>query len=525
MYKLVAVGGKIRGQEYNLTEGENIFGRNADCTFQITLQGISGRHLSITISGESVYLEDLGSSNGTFLNGKLVKKSSISTSDQIALPGVIFQLVHVAEKKVIVKKKVAKNKEENDESLDLGHVPPMPKSLMGKVIYLFRFKLMPVIYGFNEQYEWRSLVAILLSIFVAITIFLTIFPVLDTSKNILIQEMIKRANHYTKMIGRLNATALQRKDIDKLDTAFLENEDGVKSYELFDLDGRIVSPVEKLNKYINDPFSIWAMKEINAQNNARQYHGQIFHRGLSEGEIGVAMGITAYNVKSGVQELFGIIAIRFAPQSLASEATASSKAYLESLVVAAAVAIIFFGILYFLTIRHIDEMHLQIEESLRNKRKELDSKYVMTELNPLRNTINSLIQRVRDLQKTDMGEFNEVEEDSNYVDILSEFVVGAQGPVMVLNSEKNIQKINMEAEDLVGIRESLAIGSSLLDSARDQGFAATVTDLCDQSASHDGRAQTDVYELMGVEYNIYVTALVGKDNFAKAFYVTFVKEE
>ena len=101
-------------------------------------------------------------------------------------------------------------------------------------------------------------------------------------------------------------------------------------------------------------------------------------------------------------------------------------------------------------------------------------------------------------------------------------MAGAQGPVFFLNSEKLIEHINPEGEDLTGLRESTAQGTSLLDSARDQGFAATVIDLCDQSANNEGTDQSEVYELTGKNYLIHVTALMGKDNFAKSFYITFV---
>jgi transcriptional regulator with PAS, ATPase and Fis domain len=147
------------------------------------------------------------------------------------------------------------------------------------------------------------------------------------------------------------------------------------------------------------------------------------------------------------------------------------------------------------------------------------------EMSPLRNTINSVLSRVRELQNDDSGEFAEIEEDAPYVRRLYEFMAGAQGPVMVLNSEKLIEHINPEGEDLTGLRENTAQGESLLDTARDQGFAATVIDLCDQSANNEGTNQSEIYELTGKNFVLNITALMGKDNFAKAFYLTFVQDE
>ena len=105
MFKLIAVGGKIRGKEFVLNEGENIFGRSLECDFPLKIDGVSKKHLSLTVNGESCFLEDLKSSNGTFVNGKIIKKQTVVDKDKITLPNVIFQLVYVKEKKKIVKKK------------------------------------------------------------------------------------------------------------------------------------------------------------------------------------------------------------------------------------------------------------------------------------------------------------------------------------------------------------------------------------------------------------------------------------
>ena len=155
MYRIVAVGGRLRGKEFDLKDGVNTVGRSQDCTIVIEQDGISKTHMQITVSGESCFLEDLGSSNGTFVNGKLVKKKTLEDKDKIALPNIIFQLVYVKEKKIIIKKQVAKNEEE-DLSLDSKEVAP--KDFFGRIKFAFKHKLMQVLYGFNEQYEWNFII-------------------------------------------------------------------------------------------------------------------------------------------------------------------------------------------------------------------------------------------------------------------------------------------------------------------------------------------------------------------------------
>lgn len=516
MYKLVAVGGKLRGTEIVLNEGENVLGRSSEADHVVSSDGVSKKHMRITVNGETAFVEDLGSSNGTFVNGKLTRKMTVKDGDKVALPNVIFQLVYVAEKTVIVKKKVAKG---SDEDVDLSLDEVMPTSIGGKMIYFFKTKVMPIIYNFNEQYEWSALVGILLFFFIGVNVSLIIFPVLRESKRLLVREIAMRGKQYADEVARTNSIPLSRRNIDKVDTNFLESAEGVQSYELFDFDGRIVRPITQLSTYVKDPLSVEALNFYKDSRNLNNTYVQ----SLSQGVIGIGRAIKAYDVTTGREETVGVVAIRFAPRSLAVEAANNSSAFLESLVTSSMVAVIFYGMLYFLTIRPISELRVQTEQVLRGRRKELESSSMFKEIAPLRSTINSLLQRLRELQNTGEEEMQSTEEEGPYVRTLMEFMSGAQGPVMVLSGDKLIQGINPEAEDLIGIRQTASQGMALLDAARDQGFAATLMDLCDQSANNDGVHQKENYEIGGKDIVVNVVALIGKDKFAKAYYVTFVR--
>lgn len=523
MFKLVVVGGKLRGKEFVLADGDNVIGRGSDCDVVVPVEGISKKHLKVTVNGETAFAEDLGSSNGTLINGKIIKRMTVKDGDKIALPNLILQIVYVLERKVIVKKKVVKGGSNDEDAYDdLNQVEPMPENLLAKPIWIFKHKLMPIIYSFNEQYEWHALVGILLFIFIAINISLTIVPVLSDSRRLLLKEVGYRAKQYAAEVDRLNNVFLRDKNLDQVYTGFLEGEDseGVESYKLFDTEGRVYRPVAELNTIVNDPFSVEALKYFRVEKNQDQE--KIYREGNI---VRVARAIKAHDKNLGRDVVVAIIALEFAPTSLATEAANNSKAYLESLVTSGMVAIIFFGMLYYMTVKPLEELKVQIERVLRGRQKELESKTMFKELHPLRNTINSVLMRIKELQNTESGETQSMEEDAPYIRALEEFMAGSQGPVMILNSEKIIQRINPEAEDLVGLRENASAGQSILDTARDQGFAATLIDLCDQSANHEGCNQKEVYEIGGKQMTVNVTSLIGKDKFAKGFYITFVRND
>jgi DNA-binding winged helix-turn-helix (wHTH) protein len=55
-----------------LVEGPNVVGRSEDAPIQIVAPGVSRRHARIVVRGDQAILEDLGSKNGTHLNGHRV---------------------------------------------------------------------------------------------------------------------------------------------------------------------------------------------------------------------------------------------------------------------------------------------------------------------------------------------------------------------------------------------------------------------------------------------------------------------
>jgi hypothetical protein len=101
-------------------------------------------------------------------------------------------------------------------------------------------------------------------------------------------------------------------------------------------------------------------------------------------------------------------------------------------------------------------------------------------------------------------------------------MLGTSGAAMILNSQKNLIQINTPAEDLCGIRQSMSEGMNILDITKERGLAATLIELCDASANNSGTSQQGHYELQGKPHNVFVNSLMGKDGFAKSFYITFV---
>jgi DNA-binding winged helix-turn-helix (wHTH) protein len=73
-------------REVALSDGENVLGREPTVAFWIDLNSVSRRHARIVVADGAATIEDLGSRNGTFVNGKRIEgPTKLANGDKIKI--------------------------------------------------------------------------------------------------------------------------------------------------------------------------------------------------------------------------------------------------------------------------------------------------------------------------------------------------------------------------------------------------------------------------------------------------------
>src|SRR5579871_32231 len=94
-FQLTIAEGKEAGREFVFQQAQVVIGRTSECDVVLYDPGVSRKHARIFNEGDTYFVEDMGSSNGTKVNGSVVKKQALVDGDHVSLGPVVFNFIAV----------------------------------------------------------------------------------------------------------------------------------------------------------------------------------------------------------------------------------------------------------------------------------------------------------------------------------------------------------------------------------------------------------------------------------------------
>lgn len=97
-YALRFISGKYQGGEFPLKMNRDVvIGRSSDLDMVLVEDMVSRKHAKISMSNGQVIIQDMGSTNGTFVNGEKIKRVRLREGDRILIGTSIIKLISVEE--------------------------------------------------------------------------------------------------------------------------------------------------------------------------------------------------------------------------------------------------------------------------------------------------------------------------------------------------------------------------------------------------------------------------------------------
>ena len=93
-YVLRFISGKYQGGEFPLVPDKQIVvGRSSDLDMVLVEDMVSRKHARIALTEDQIWIEDLGSTNGTFVNGEKVKRARLKEGDRVLIGTSILKVI------------------------------------------------------------------------------------------------------------------------------------------------------------------------------------------------------------------------------------------------------------------------------------------------------------------------------------------------------------------------------------------------------------------------------------------------
>lgn len=91
--KLQVVQGRPEGKSLLFPVGEYVFGRGPECHVRPNSEWVSRQHCILRVTSGGIFIRDLGSRNGTLVNGtRVIGERQLASGDQVQVGPLVFSV-------------------------------------------------------------------------------------------------------------------------------------------------------------------------------------------------------------------------------------------------------------------------------------------------------------------------------------------------------------------------------------------------------------------------------------------------
>ena len=568
------------GASIEVSNGESAIGRVATNEIVLASGNVSKKHAVLVVDNTKISVRDNGSSNGTFVNGELTARRDLRVGDKISIGEYVFEVKEPSAPgtadggNVLAlptpKKRRPRPGSETGRlrtrasasgnlpaaSNDFGGLPDFanaapygdspvadhagysdapsvpaapaePTSLVGRLQFLLEHRILPYFYALNTKHEWRVLSIGMVALFLVSTSLIGVWPLITSHEDEFTKELERKAKMIAIELAERNASVVASRQDSKADVGTFARalSNGVRGAYIIDLDLKIIAPADRAGQVLGAgeeaQFINQARKAFSERLDDDQKKGRV--KKLDGGSIVAVEPIRAYSAKVARNVIVGISAVVIDGEVAVLSGGEVAVAYGYALIIAAAIGLLIFYILYKVTLRPLTELNDQIDQSLRGEFVDMKSSILFEEIQPLRNVVESALQRIPKSGDEGAGSVSSGMQSSDLTPSLRCFAEAASIASAVFDDTRQITYLNSAFEEVTGIRSDANLGQMISFAARDQGLISLVEDLFAR-VTPGGDALAEAFEFSGVNYRVSCVAF-GSMGSAKAYTLTLFKEE
>ena len=517
MWALRILNGPQAGTNYPLKEGENLIGRASGSDIQLQSNGISKTHCKIVIEGTNVIVLDQNSSNGTFVNGRLVKEKQVQDGDKISVHDTIIDLhynVIPFPNGNVQNENVSSFENENPfDSVPTGEhkESEAPATLKDNVEKYVENVVMPSVYRLIELFELKWVLGCFVLAFILLVSSLSTIPMIQITQSSIEKESQRRALTIARNIVYTNERLIQQGLTSSLTVSAANREEGVKLAAIIEAkSGRILAPASKAGSFENIPF-------LNVARDIAKYKHYEFVDTMNDKTIGASVPIRVYNPSQQTTNVYAFAVVIYDISALSIDQGKTISLLVQTLAIACLLGFILFFFMVKLIEKPISVLNRNIDQSIKDGTN-ISNPYQFPILNDLITNINSMLARLGSGGASGDNEHQYVDktfEAQNLVRLFEEASFAVQ-------LDNTMIDCNPSFESLLGT-VSGNIQNQPLEELNDQAFILCIQDLIDRCKQQPSLIASNSLEFNGMPMEIDAQAISG--NKGIEFFIFTIKQQ
>lgn len=533
MWSIRILSGKLAGQFFQLKSGSTTIGRAPNCDVVIASQSVSKEHARIEVLADKVILTDLGSRNGTFVNGVQIRSQKVHNGDKIALNDIIVELTDkAAQLPRKPKSRPAQVSNQYQAQFNTNQYPPSvpvrqnsmigydganalqnsggggmqpqialvpePPPQQGLAAFAHNYidnVVMPGVYKLPEWMEFRSVIGLFTVAFVITVTCFSAIPLTRILKDSVERESQNRAKTIARNLADRNRGAIQQGLVSALSTDWADNEPGVdRAYIIQHATGEILAPPNMAGRVASETFV-----------NANRKFGKEHVEQVDDSTVGVLVPIAFMNPTTGSAQVQAHAVVIYNMGTLA----VSGEKTLALLVQVLFLALFFGGVLYYFLIRLIEypiaQMDRQVKAALNDGKSQVTVSYRFPQLQELASNVNNAIQRA---MSGDLGsnmsqnyEYDRSNEMNGLLNIIPT-------PAAIVNP-RDISFLATNALFTDAIARGQDWSNTKIEAILEQSLRLNLSSLLDTASQDAMHSAQDELEVNNVPYTLHAQGVYG----------------
>lgn len=510
MWSIRFFNGKLKGQKIPLKEGDYIIGRSEECQIVLAEYGISKKHAKLEIHQNEIFISDLQSSNGTYINGVQIQDEKIKIKDKISLYNITFDIIQEG----LVPSAYSPPQQQQEDGGGRGYLSPQQtahhghsdnppqvvKLTLKNWFYNYLDKVvLPGIYKLPVWLEFKWVIACFLIFFVVMMTALSAIPLIRILNSSVAQESMNHAESIATTLANINKAAIKDGLYTATSVDYAIRRPGVKkAFIIKASNGKIISPAERAHSYIKLPFAHSGRKKESTS--VKQ---------LNSSTVAAMVPIQFYNIKTNLNrsEAYAVVLYDTGTLSFGNKRTISLL--VQTCFIAMLLGILMFFFLYKMIEFPIISLNKQLNLALTDNSISVQTNYQFTALNQLTSNINSALSRIIETQEENqnLGDYDRVTEMNHLIEMIAY-------PTLGINMENmKIEAISPHFEEDVGVSAERILNTSISD-IEDQALKQNLNNLIEKVQQHSHEIALDSLAFSGIEFNLSAKGVYGKESLA-----------